>query len=167
MGWDDCFDFVNNQFTRLDKKAPEIYRVLKKGGRFVGCSWKEQEDLTWMESAMEKYYPALLSDIEYQQERTIGMAHENAHGYEIIFHSAGFRQIQVTTQETDCISTDEQEFWRQMEHLGWDVFFTKIETVDKTSLQEIKQAIFQDIQNHKHSDGIHFVKRVFYVTAIK
>jgi SAM-dependent methyltransferase len=167
MGWDDCFDFVHNQFIRPDKKAPEIYRVLKESGKFVCCSWESQEDLSWMENAMEQHCPALLGDPEYQQERTIGMSRENAHGYEIILDSAGFRNIKVIEYEAEFVSTDEQEFWRQMEHLGWDIYFKKIEKVGSPNLMEIKRAIFQDIQPNKHKDGIHFTKRVLFVTATK
>lgn len=167
MGWYDCFDFIRNEFTQPDTKAAEIHRVLKDGGRFVCCSWEAQEDLAWMEEAMERYYPSLLTDNEYMQERTIGMAHEKAPGYKIILHSAGFHHIEVTREVAEFISTDEEEFWRQMEHVGWDIFFEKIEKVEANKLLQIKHAVFQDLQDHKQLDGIHFTKSVFYLSGMK
>ena len=65
MAWDDCFDFDSMQFTQPDKKAKEIWRVLRAGGRFMGCSWKRQEDLRWMEAAILRHYPAIQEDREY------------------------------------------------------------------------------------------------------
>ena len=74
MGWYDCFDFAQLRFTRPDTKAKEIRRVLRDGGRFVCCSWDEQEDLRWMEEAVLRHYPAILQDREYLERRPIGMA---------------------------------------------------------------------------------------------
>ena len=109
MGWDDCFDFVNFKFTRPDTKAPEIWRVLRRGGKFVCCSWDEQEDLTWMEEKILQYYPAILKDSEYLERRPIGMAYEKAQGYESIFRSAGFKDIEISTHSMTFISSDEEE----------------------------------------------------------
>jgi ubiquinone/menaquinone biosynthesis C-methylase UbiE len=167
MGWDDCYDFVHHKFNQPDTKATEIHRVLKEAGRFMCYSWESQEDLAWMEETMERYYPSLLNDTQYLQERTIGMAHENAQGYEIILNTAGFRDIQVTRETAEFVSTDEAEFWWQMQSIGWDVFFKKIEKIKSDELQLIKYAIYQDIQSHKQADGIHFTKSVFYVSGVK
>ena len=84
MGWYDCFDFADMQFTEPDTKAPEIRRVLRDGGRLVTCSWEVQEGVTWMEEAILRYYPPILQDDEYLRRRPIGMAYEKPEGYEII-----------------------------------------------------------------------------------
>jgi len=81
MGWDDCFDFASFKFTRPDTKAHKIRRVLRSGGKFVCCAWDEQEDVTWMEEAILRHYPAILKDCEYLEQHPIGMAYENAQGY--------------------------------------------------------------------------------------
>ncbi len=96
MGWYDCFDFERNEFTQVDKKAPEIRRVLRNAGRFVCCSWEAQDDLAWMEGAILRHYPEIQQDEEYLERRPIGMAYEKPAGYEIILQAAGFRSIEVS-----------------------------------------------------------------------
>jgi SAM-dependent methyltransferase len=167
MGWYDCFDFVRFEFTRPDTKATEIHRVLREGGRFVCCSWEEQEDLAWMEEAMLRNYPALLQDDEYLQRRPIGMSCEKGRGYEIIFRAAGFRDIEVTRETAEFVSTDEEEWWRQMQNVGWDSIFEKISMESPDRFQIIKDAIFKDLQPYKQPDGIHFTKSVFFVSVVK
>lgn len=164
MGWYDCFDFVRFEFTQPDRKAKEIRRVLKDGGRFVCCSWHEQEDLAWMEEEMVRHYPAILEDGEYLEERPIGMAYEKAEGYRIILQGAGFRDIEVCHETMTFVSTDEEELWRQVRQVGWDSLLDKIEA---EQLQGVKQAIFEDLQRYRHADGIRFDKVVFFVSGVK
>jgi SAM-dependent methyltransferase len=167
MGWDDCFDFVRLEFSRADAKAQEIRRVLRKGGRFACCSWEAQEDLAWMEEAMLRHYPALSQDGEYVQQRPIGMAYEKSEGYEIIFHTAGFRDIKVSWETGEFVSNDEEEWWQQMGNIGWGSFFDKIRKVGTEKLLRIKDAIIKDLQAYKKSDGLHFTKTAFYVSGVK
>jgi ubiquinone/menaquinone biosynthesis C-methylase UbiE len=164
MGWDDCFDFNKNLFTQPDTKAKEIWRVLRDGGMFVCCSWEKQEDVRWMEEAITRHYPTMLEDREYLKRRPIGMAYEKAEGYEIIFHNAGFGGTEIFRERMTFISTDEEEWWKQMQHLGWD---SLIENVGTDQLQRVKEAIFKDLQRYKQTDGIHFDKAVFFVCGVK
>jgi SAM-dependent methyltransferase len=167
MGWDDCFDFVRGEFTRPETKAKEIRRVLSEGGRFVCCSWEKQEDLSWMEEAMLRHYPALLDDREYLEQRPIGMSYEKAAGYEIILRSAGFREVGVSREAVTFVSTDEEEWWRQMQALGWAELTDKIGSYGTDRLQRVKEAIFVDLQCRRQADGIRFDKVVFFVRGVK
>lgn len=167
MGWYDCFDFTLGEFTQPDSKATEIWRVLRGGGRFVCCSWEEQEDLRWMEEEILRHYPQILEDNEYLERRPIGMAYEKARGYEIILGIAGFEEIEVLRETMTFVSTDEEEWWRQMLFLGWDSLIEKIEDAGGDRLQGLKAAILEDLQRYKHADAIHFDKTVFFVTAVK
>lgn len=164
MGWDDCFNFDKLEFTRQDKKAPEIWRVLKRGAEFVCCSWDMQEDVTWMEEAILRHHPAILEDREYIERRPIGMSYEKAQGYELIFQSAGFKEIKVFTHSMTFVSTDEEEWWRQMREVGWDTLLKKIED---RMLQRLKELIFKDLQVYKKADGICFQKSAFYICGRK
>ncbi len=164
MGWYDCFDFNKFEFTQQDKKAPEILRVLKHGARFICCSWDVQEDVTWMEEAILRHHPAILEDREYIERRPIGMAYEKAEGYELIFRNAGFKEIKVFTHSMTFVSTDEEEWWRQINRLGWD---TLLEKIEDRKLQRLKELIFEDLQAFKKADGICFQKSAFYVCARK
>jgi ubiquinone/menaquinone biosynthesis C-methylase UbiE len=167
MGWYDCFDFPTLKFTREDEKGKEIWRVLREGGKFVCCSWEAQDDLAWMEAAMLRYFPALLQDHEYLRRRPIGMAYEKAAGYEIIFKAAGFHNIEIFKETAEFVSTDEEEWWRQMNHVGWMSIIKRIEQDDITQLHKLKHAIFNDLQPYKQADGLHFTKTVFYVSGVK
>ena len=164
MGWYDCFDFETNEFTHPDIKAPEIYRVLKNGGKFVCCSWEAQEDLAWMEAAVLRRYPVMLENPEYLERRPIGMAYEKAKGYEIILRNAGFRDIEISTHAMTFLSNDEEEWWRQMQQVGWQSILEKL---DEDVLQKVKEYIFKDLQTHKHRDGIIFEKTVFFARGSK
>ena len=167
MGWYDCFDFVRGEFTQPDTKAPEIRRVLREGGRFICCSWEEQEDLAWMEEAILRHYPQILEDAEYLERRPIGMAYEKAPWYEVILRSAGFRDIEVFREVMTFVSADEEEWWQQMQEVGWASLLAKIENQGPDRLPRVKEAIFKDLQRYKQADGIHFDKVVFFVHGVK
>jgi ubiquinone/menaquinone biosynthesis C-methylase UbiE len=167
MGWYDCFDFSKRQFTQPDTKAKEIWRVLKDEGILVCCSWENQEDLAWMEDAIVRHYPAILNDREYLRRRPIGMAYEKADGYEIILQSAGFRNISIAREGNEFVSTDEEEWWRQMRNVGWASLLDTIERKEMDQLQKVKEAIFKDLQQYKRADGICFSKTVFFVWGTK
>jgi SAM-dependent methyltransferase len=167
MGWGDCFDFVRGEFTQPDTKDKEIWRVLREGGRFVCCSWERQDDVSWMEEEMLRHYPAILEDREYLERRPIGMSYEKAEGYEIILRSAGFQEIDVSREAMGFVSTDEEEWWRQMQALGWASLTEKIESAGTDHLQRLKEAIFKDLHCFKQEDGIHFDKVVFFVRGVK
>jgi len=62
------------------------------------------------------------------------------------------------------VSTDEEQWWRQMRHLGWGSF---IDRIGADALQGIKEAIFKDLQAYKRTDGIHFKKVAFFVCGVK
>jgi ubiquinone/menaquinone biosynthesis C-methylase UbiE len=164
MGWYDCFDFNADQFTAQDTKAPEIYRVLKDGGRVVCCSWEEQYDLAWMEAAVLRNYPELLENAEYLRRRPIGMAYEKSRGYEILLRQAGFRDIEISTLTMVFLSTDEEEWWQQMQQVGWQSLLAKLEA---KAVGKLKAAIIRDLQEHKTGDGIIFEKKVFFVCGHK
>jgi hypothetical protein len=167
MGWNDCFDFDKLEFTKPDTKTTEIYRVLRDGGRFVCCSWEAQEDLAWMEEAMLRYYPEILRDCDYLERRPIGVAYEKPAGYNIILRSAGFRDIEIIRETAEFVSTNEEEWWRQMQAIGWDIIIEKIKLNSADQYQRMKEGIFNDLQGYKQEDGIHFTKAAFYVIGEK
>jgi ubiquinone/menaquinone biosynthesis C-methylase UbiE len=167
MGWYDCFDFSRSEFTQPDTKASEIRRVLKEEGMFAVCSWEEQEDVSWMEDEVIRHYPAILDDPEYVERRPIGMAYEKAEGYEIILRSAGFHDIEIIKEEATFVSTDEEEWWRQMLQVGWASLIENIKRKGTDDLERMKRAIFEDLQRYKYPDGIRFNKKVFFLCGMK
>jgi hypothetical protein len=120
-----------------------------------------------MEQAILRHYPAILEDAEYLERRPIGMAYEKPQGYEIILRTAGFRDIEVFREVMTFLSADEEEWWQQMQEVGWASLLAKIEDQSAARLQKVKEAIFKDLQCHKQADGIHFDKVVFFVCGVK
>lgn len=167
MGWYDCFDFTRRSYTRPDKKSKEIFRVLKNGGKVAICSWERQEDLRWMEDAFLKNFPPLAEDQDYSVNHPIGMAIENPDGYQIILKGAGFKNIEIFKEEAEFVSATEEDWWEQMRSVGWARFFKKVENEGAGTLTRIKEAIFRELQTHKHLDGICFTKSVSVITARK
>ena len=51
-----------------------------------------------------------------------------------------------------------------MQHLGWSTIF---ENIDNGELEGMKTAIFEDLQPYKQADGLHFKKRVFFISGVK
>jgi hypothetical protein len=75
-------------------------------------------------------------------------------------------EIEIS-ETAEFVSTDEDEFWREMDYIGWDIFLKKIKTENADKLLRVKEAILQDLQSHKQSDGIHFSKTVIFISAVK
>jgi SAM-dependent methyltransferase len=167
MGWYDCFDFTRGRYTRPDRKSKEIWRVLKEGGKVVICSWERQEDLHWMEQAFLRNYPPLGEDQDYIRSHPIGTAYENPEGYQLILKGAGFKNIEVFNLRAEFVSTTEDEWWEQMRTVGWARFFKKVGGDGAETLTRIREAIFRELQAHKHPDGLCFTKSVFSLTGRK
>ena len=75
--------------------------------------------------------------------------------------------IEIFKEAMTFVSADEDEWWRQMLHLGWDSLIKKIEVDGFDQVEKLKEKMFQDLQPFKHSDGIHFEKEVFYISSVK
>ena len=167
MGWNYCFDFALGQFKRADARMKEIWRVLRDGGRVWISAWEKQDDLDWMEEALVRYLPSILSDREFIEHRPIGYSRENAAGYDIILRNAGFKDIDILHEQAEFVSASEEEWWEQMNNLGWRRYLAKTENGGAERLHRIKEALFKDLQRHKRTDGIHFTKSVLFATGSK
>ena len=65
------------------------------------------------------------------------------------------------------VSTDEEEFWRQMQEVGWASLLEKIGNQAPEQLAMVKRAILEDLQHYKQADGIHFDKVVIFARGVK
>ena len=167
VGWDYCFDFALGKFTGPDPRVKEISRVLRDDGRVWISAWEKQDDLDWMEKIFVRHWPSILSDREFTEHRPIGYSRESAEGYDIILKSAGFKNIEILHEKADLVSTDEQEWWEQVRRLGWERYFKRIENEGPGKLPRFKEAVFEDLEHHKHMDGIHFTKSVLFASGTK
>ena len=120
-----------------------------------------------MEEAILRHYPGILQDRDYLEQRPIGMAYAKAEGYEVILERAGFREIAFSRETMTFVSTDKEEWWRQMQELGWESLIKKIEERGADQLERVKAAIFDDLEPYKRADGVHFDKTVFFISSVK
>ena len=122
VGWDDYYDFLQNEFTGTDPRVQEVYRVLRDGGCVGLSSWKRQADLDWMQDILSEYYPSLVTGengdvgkqpLVYSQEHPVGL--------EQILKSAGFKNFQVNEEIAEFVVPDEETWWQQMQSVGWSL----------------------------------------------
>ena len=168
VGWDDCFDFDRMEFIAPDRKLAEIMRVLKSGGQVGIGSWERQEDLEWLGEHFRRYFPEYVADLE-RETGSVMMVYgkENAKGLESILRKGGCQDIEIITETAEFVSTDEEEWWRQMWRAGWRQHIGQVTRADSDKLEWLKERVFEDLQQHKHNDGIHFSKTVLFAFGRK
>ena len=167
LGWDYCFDFVRNEFTRPDTRSLEIARVLKKGGQIWISQWTRQENLDWMEERFIRTYPAVEHDAEFVRRRPIGYSRENADAYVKILKNAGYEKIEIRTETTDLVAAHEDAWWREVGRLGWSGFLKRVQEFGSTPVDVFKESVFKNLQSHRQPDGIHFTKTVNFARGEK
>ena len=65
----DCFDFALAGFSYVFCPMPEIYAMLKPGGKVSLSSWEHQEDLEWMGARVKQILP----ESEYEDLSDMGV----------------------------------------------------------------------------------------------
>ena len=168
LGWDYCFDFSRMRFTGLDTRLSEITRVLRDGGQVGISSWERQEDLEWLGEHFRRCFPAYVAD----QERETGSAmmiysKENSTGLECILRERGYQDVKIVIETAEFVSTDEEEWWWQVWGAGWWEHIDRVARTDADKLERFKGQVFENLQQHKHKDGIHFSKDVLFAFGNK
>lgn len=168
VGWDYCYDFTLHEFTHPDIRMEEIFCVLRENGRVGISAWESQDDLEWLEEKLLRQFPSLASDRDVGTgSNPLVYSRENPEGYRAILKNAGFKAIEFYKEEVEFSSTDEEEWWEQMRHLGWEFYFDRLEEMGSNTLQTFKESVFIDLEKYKHPDGILFTKSVFYACGKK
>jgi SAM-dependent methyltransferase len=168
IAWDYCYDFFRDEFTAHDIRIDEISRVLRGGGRLGISSWERQENIEWMESIYTRYFPEIVSDARVDHlPRPLVYSKETPGGYERILREGGFDDIEIIQESADFISPNEETWWEQICRVGWQRYLNKIEERNAKELDEFKEAVFEELQDMKDTDGIHFKKHVFFIFGRK
>jgi hypothetical protein len=146
----------------------EIHRVLRVGGRVGFSIWERQEDIEWLEATFVWHFPSLAPKAdEWGVRREMVYSRENAKGYVQILRRAGFGDITIVSETTDCVCVGKEEWWEQMQWVGWDRRFEQVESLGPDQLQRFKDAVFRGLERHMRPDGIHFAKSVSFCFGTK
>lgn len=168
VGWDYCYDFVRGEFTAPDTRMAEIRRVLRGGGHVGFSIWECQADIEWLAGAFARHFHSLAPQPDkHDIRREVVYSKEDAEGYRTILGSAGFRDIQIVTETADFCCAGKEQWWEQMQRVGWDEPLDKVKSLGPKRLARFKEAVFRDLNQFQQADGIHFAKTVSFAFGIK
>lgn len=168
MGWNYCFDFVHNQFRCPDIRMREILRVLRSGGQVLISTWAFQEEIEWLVEIFRKYLKRFAPDFANQYpEDHFPYSKETPEGFELIYKSAGFTDIEISTEQVNFVSPNEDTWWEQMRRVGWRRYFAALNQYSSEKYDRVKAGIYEILKSQKQKDGIIFSKIVIYAKARK
>ncbi|MFX1536896.1 MAG: class I SAM-dependent methyltransferase [Promethearchaeota archaeon] len=168
IGFDDVFDFEQHKYKEQNKKMNEIIRVLKKGGKAGFSTWELQEDIQVLGELARKYLTEEASENPKKMESIpTGYSKETTEGFEKLMADAGFQNIKIVTEKFDMVYRNEEEWWKTMSEVGWDVLSRTIGSESK-ALQDFKEKMLLDgLQDYKRDNGICFTKSVIFAFGTK
>jgi len=161
-----CFDAVLCGFSlfflpQLDTALNEVYRVLKTDGRFVTSTFGERDD-DWRDvrrligSYQKKIEAPPLTDTQLLNK---------ADNIKEQFEKAGFKTVEIFTEEKKFYYKDVNEWWQVMWSSGCRGF---LEMMDETVLAEFKEKSFKIIEGiEKDEQGIPEIFNVLITKAVK
>ncbi|MCB2296908.1 class I SAM-dependent methyltransferase [Clostridium tagluense] len=143
----------------------EFMRVLKNGGRFsfTTFSRKEDEKFMWLDDLVQKYLPEFEDEIdEYHEEDSPEFDTEE--GLYKILRGAGFKNIQVISEEKDFMYKDEQEWWDKLWTHG---YIEVLEMIAEDRMEDFKAEVFEKLREVKEVEGIAATMSVLYAFGDK
>jgi hypothetical protein len=102
-----------------------------------------------------------------RQRELCDISKENAKGLERVLWEGGFRDIEIATETAEFVSADEEEWWWQVWGAGWREHIDGVARADPDHFKQFKAEIFEDLQQHKHEDGVRFLKTVLFAFGTK
>jgi hypothetical protein len=164
IGWASIFDFEKFNFRDQKSKIEELFRVLKCEGKIGLSSWQFQGDNEWMGTLVKKAEKEILISQNKGKPIPIYYSKENAEGLHQLLHVIGFKNIKVITEYYTLVFQNAEEYWMQMQRLGWRYYLNKITTPDQ---EKLKEFIFKELQGHMTADGIFFEREVLFAFGEK
>ncbi|MHA2249596.1 MAG: class I SAM-dependent methyltransferase [Candidatus Kariarchaeaceae archaeon] len=165
IGWARTFDFEKHKFRDQKSKIEELFRVLKFGGNIGLSSWEFQGDNEWMGTLVGKYLPEEISEV-FGKGKAIPKLYskENVEGMQKLLHLIGFKNIKVFKERYTLFFQDGEEYWEQMQRLGWSYYLKKLPTAKQ---EKLKEYVFKDLQGLMDNDGIKFEREVIFAFGKK
>ncbi len=144
---DDFFDFMLGGFVvpylfKPDTQviAPEITRVLKRGGRIGFTTWDYIEDDDWMIAALKE---ELGSEIK-GRNLSIYTSYP-VQELEVSFSEAGFADVMHLREVAEFVYPDMEKWWAAMQYQSWISCYKDIEARGPGELERFKEATYQKL----------------------
>lgn len=149
-------------FPNYKVALAEFMRVLKNEGRFSFTTFLRKKDkkFMWLDELFEKYLPG------FKDKRQDDDAPEfdTEEGLYKILNEAGFKNIQVISEEKVFTYKDEQEWWDKL----WTHGYIRIlEMIPKNKIEDFKTEVFQKLEEIKEAEGISATMFVLYAFGEK
>jgi len=169
----DCFDFVLSGFSYIFCPMNEIYSLLKPDGKISFSSWKFQEDLEWMGTMVKQILP----ESEYEDLSDFG--EPGTDGQPWVYYrdsesllrklltNSGFKDIEIIEEVKSSWYSNEEEWWHQMYHVGWQSYLKKIDNMGKNVLANFKKDALRMVGKYIDDRGLKYSRTVLLGTAIK
>ena len=143
----------------------EFMRVLKYGDRFSFTTFlrKKDDKFIWLDELFDKYLPVYEDELDEYQSEDIP-EFDTEEGLYKILNQAGFKNIQVISEEKVFIYKDEQEWWEKLWTHG---AITTLEKIPKDMLEDFKSEVFEKLKEMKEPKGIPHTMFVLYAFGEK
>ena len=156
------FDFVIGGFVlsdlhRQDKRLAEIHRVLKDDGRVGFYSWKYAEDAELMAGFLKEH-----EGLDVHGADSVIFDQETEESMYSMLSDAAFKDIEVLIENVDITFKDEEEWWQEMQDIGWRHHLKEIEAKGKDKLKRFKEYSFEVLQDYWDGDSLRFIESVFF-----
>ncbi len=143
----------------------EFMRVLKNGGGFSFTTFLRKEDgkFSWLNELYDKYLPVYEDELDEYQSKDNPEFYTEEGLYKIL-NQAGFKNIQVISEEKIFIYKDEQEWWDKLWTHG---AISTLEKIPKGMLEGFKAEAFEKLREMKDAKGIPHTMSVLYAFGEK
>ncbi len=149
-------------FPNYKAALAEFRRVLKSKGRFSFTTFlnKSDEKFMWFRELVKKYLPS--SEGEFEEDD--GPEFNTEEELYKALNDAGFKNIQVKSEEKTFKYKDEQEWWDKLWTHG---FIRVLEAIPEERMEDFKSEVFVRLREMKESEGILATMFVLYAFGEK
>ncbi|NHJ47272.1 MAG: methyltransferase domain-containing protein [Asgard group archaeon] len=162
VGFDDTYDFQNNEYRTENTKMKHILRVLKPGGKAGFSTWLLQEDLKCLKELIQAYLSKYSSSTAEEIENVpTSYSPETIDGFERIMIDAGFKDIKMISEDFYLRYESVDDWFDMMKQVGW--ILKQIIGEDEDKINDFKEKMLpKGLIPYKRKDGYYFTKRVLF-----
>ncbi len=151
---DDFFDFMLGGFIvpylfkpNTQQIAPEVCRVLKRGGRVGFTTWDYIEDDDRMIAALKEELPS-----EIEGRNLSVYTSYPVHELEVSFSEAGFEDVTHLREVAEFVYPDIEKWWSAVQYQSWIRCYKEIESRGPGELERFKEATYRKLKDQESSE---------------